>query len=479
MSDKPMHGYNYSFAKPPSNELICKICELPCRNSHTSMCCANLFCQYHIFKNELEKDVKTCPMCKSEKFSSIPNPLADEMIDELLVHCPNKDTGCAWVGKLREANEHCNNDMGCQHQILPCTYKCGRLLKRCNLDEHLQTDCPCYCQYCNTVANKETILKKHKENCLKFPVTCPNHCGTDVLRDGINEHIKLCPLEKIQCEYHEIGCKTMILRKDVKNHNINEINKHLHLVKNTQNSKNRGSLILYCFLFLLTCYCFYSFSVQEQHMNNQFQDLNKKYEMLQERWTEGRKKDLLLMQDKMNNIRQNTPIIFYEVERKSLYTQVWGIRMDFDCMMALHGNQVTPVLIKIHNFDNWRMHEESWKSAPFYDVQDGNKFFVSAKPADNNIIISLHTMPPIVNKDLKGTFTIEVLNQLNNTDHLLAGSLEFNNNKSSSIVKKYPDVYILGDVKYNEIEKVSLDENIVYLLGNVLYLKISYFHSTR
>ena len=415
-------------------------------------------------------------MCKSENFSSIPNPLADKKIDELLVCCPNKDTGCTWIGKLHEASKHCNSDTGCQHQVVPCTYKCGRLLKRCNLDEHLQTDCPCYCQYCNTAAKKETILKKHKNNCIKFPVICPNHCGTDVPHDSINQHKELCPLEKIHCEYYEIGCTEMILRKDVKNHNTKEINKHLKLVKNIQKPKNRGSFILYCFLFSLTLYCFYLFSTQE-HIKNLFQDLNKKYEMLETKWIEGRKKDLLFMQDKMNNL--NTPIIFYEIERKSLYTHIWGIRMDLDCMMGLLGNQKAPVLMKIQNFDNWRMHEKIWKSEPFYDRQDGNKFFVSAKPADNNIIISLHTMQSIVNKDLKGTFTIEVLNQLNNTDHLLAGSFEFNNHKSSSVVKKYPDVYTLADVKYNEIEKVSLEENIIYLLGNALYLKISYLHNTE
>ena len=71
-----------------------------------------------------------------------------------------------------------------------------------------------------------------------------------------------------------------------------------------------------------------------------------------------------------------------------------------------------------------------------------------------------------------------MLNQLNNTDHLLAGSFELNNDKSSSVIKNYPDVYILADVKYNEIEKVSLHENIIYLLGNAMYLKISYLHNT-
>ena len=96
-------------------------------------------------------------MCKSEKISSIPNPLADKKIDELLVCYPNKDTGCTWIGKLHEANKHCNCDTGHQHQVVPGTHKCGRLLNQCNLDEHLQTDCP------YVIVNTVTLQQRRKQ----------------------------------------------------------------------------------------------------------------------------------------------------------------------------------------------------------------------------------------------------------------------------------------------------------------------------
>ena len=59
------------------------------------------------------------------------------------------------------------------------------------------------------------------------------------------------------------------------------------------------------------------------------------------------------MQDKMNNLNQNTPVILYETERKvcTLKSEVYS-QMDPDCMMALLGNQKASVLMKIQNFEN-------------------------------------------------------------------------------------------------------------------------------
>ena len=477
IATKATHGYLYSFVNTPPADLICNICELPCRNSHISVCCKNLCCQSHISKIKDEKDVNICLMCKKEKFSSNPDLQSDKMIEELLVYCPNTNAGCTWIGKLHEVSEHCNNDTGCQHQVVPCTYTCGRLLQRCNLDEHLQTDCPSYCQYCKATIDKELVLNKHKENCVKFPVPCPNQCGSDIPRDCINEHKKQCPLEKIQCEYHEVGCKTIMSRREVQNHNVNEITTHLNLIKNLAVAKTnkKGSSGLYCYLFLLFIFCIILL-LGVANLENLVKDLRNDHNTLEEKWSEGRKSDLLLAQEKISQIKQkvNTQAFLYEIDKKNLVGELWSIRMLIECMVSLEGNQIAPIIIRIYGFDTWKIQEKTWKSAPFYDVEGGNRYFVSADPSISNIIISLHTIPPIINKNLKGTFKIEVLNQLNDTDHLVAGSLKINN-KSTSVVKKHPNVYLLGEVKYNEIEKTSLiEKNIIYLLDNTLYFKISY-----
>ena len=91
-----------------------------------------------------------------------------------------------------------------------------------------------HCQYCGKTGNKEEILKKHKEHCPQYPLPCPNGCELGVSPSvGIAEHKKLCPLELIQCDYHDIGCKGLIARKELKDHYKQNVPDHLGLVKHS------------------------------------------------------------------------------------------------------------------------------------------------------------------------------------------------------------------------------------------------------
>jgi len=51
-------------------------------------------------------------------------------------------------------------------------------------------------------------------------IACPNRCESgSVLRDGVEEHLKMYPLEQIKCEYHVVGCEETMACKDQKKHN--------------------------------------------------------------------------------------------------------------------------------------------------------------------------------------------------------------------------------------------------------------------
>ena len=64
------------------------------------------------------------------------------------------------------------------------------------MKSHLDTECPCYCPYCDITAEREVISSEHKEKCHKFPLTCPNNCGLDnIPQDDMDEHKKVCPLK--------------------------------------------------------------------------------------------------------------------------------------------------------------------------------------------------------------------------------------------------------------------------------------------
>ena len=218
------------------------------------MCCKNNFCADHVKNSSSILTQKQCPICYSEKFEAFPDAQADEKIQALMVYCPNKDAGCSWVGEVSQVKEHCNSDqLGCLYQEMKCPSECGILLQRKDVENHLIVDCPCYCQYCNTTGDERMIAERHKEICQKFTTQCPNGCGVATFRENINEHRKVCPLEEIKCEYHSLGCKSIMLRKNKEDHNEYNAVKHLDLLKqNISYSTSRSHWLPYILaLFLL------------------------------------------------------------------------------------------------------------------------------------------------------------------------------------------------------------------------------------
>ena len=69
-------------------------------------------------------------------------------------------------------------------------------------------------------------------NILKFasttPLVCPNKCGASFERDVLEDHMKMCGLQKLQCEFSYAGCGAEFIRNHQKEH-INT-QKHLALV---------------------------------------------------------------------------------------------------------------------------------------------------------------------------------------------------------------------------------------------------------
>ena len=72
--------------------------------------------------------------------------------------------------------------------------------------------------------------------CPRFPVVCSNRCGATIPRKDVNEHKNMCPLEKVHCTYHGLGCDDIVLRVNQKEHNEKSVEKHLQLVVSAMNS---------------------------------------------------------------------------------------------------------------------------------------------------------------------------------------------------------------------------------------------------
>ena len=172
-------------------------------------------------------------MCRSENFNSYINKQVDRKVKNLLVYCNKKEEGCQWKGELNDVNDHAHNS--CQFQKVYCPNECGELIQRQNILFHTDYECMhrlIECRHCQYRGKFCYIIFQHLEDCPKFPLPCPNHCNSSItiLRESLNAHEKVCPLAKVKCRYYELGCNTIIARRDLKWHNKSNAQYHLNLV---------------------------------------------------------------------------------------------------------------------------------------------------------------------------------------------------------------------------------------------------------
>ena len=59
---------------------------------------------------------------------------------------------------------------------------------------------------------------------------CPNRCGVSFERDVLEDHMRMCSLQKIQCEFSYAGCGAVFVRDHQKEHMEQNTQKHLALV---------------------------------------------------------------------------------------------------------------------------------------------------------------------------------------------------------------------------------------------------------
>jgi len=201
-------GYDYDFLEPLPDRIICKICQLPCCEAEKSRCCGHVFCKSDLIKMKNSSRGYVCPMCRVKPLVTYPDLAIDREIKELRIYCPYSRDGCKWSGELSSLEDHLNKGKNC---VMRRCYKCKQRIHHTLMTSHTNKECPCYCQYCGITAEREVIRSKHKENCQKYPLPCPNNCGLDnIVRCDMKKHRRVCPLEMVSCTY----CGVDVARKD-------------------------------------------------------------------------------------------------------------------------------------------------------------------------------------------------------------------------------------------------------------------------
>ena len=214
-------GYEYTFVESPPQRCICNICQHPSRDPYmTGRCCrGQTICKSCLDSRQKTSEGTKCPVCsKEDGFHTHINYPIEREIKSLSIYFTNKEKGCLWQGELSDINNHLGNSDGCQFEELKCSNECGEMIQRYNLANHVETECPRHkvnCQYCHDTGEHQFIDGRHKEECPKLPLPCPNNCEVgSAPHEDMEAHRKEYPLEMIQCEYHNVGCEVMMARKD-------------------------------------------------------------------------------------------------------------------------------------------------------------------------------------------------------------------------------------------------------------------------
>ena len=369
-----IEGYDYNFVDTPHDRYICRKCGLPSRDPYLSKCCGHVFCKFclddvkKVFANN-----NACPICRDEEFVTFPNKQSDREIRKLHIYCTNKEKGCKWQGKLNDINNHLGNSDGCQFERVKCSNECGKMIERQHLISHVKTKCPrrkVNCHYCHHTVEYQFIECQHKKECPRLPLPCPNRCKVgNVHREDMEAHRKECPLEIIQCEYHNVGCEVRMARKNQEKHENDETKEHL---KKTNKQLQRVEILLHL----------------------------------------------------ATNIAISRPTSTAVVLESSVE---WPDKLVAMVTMAKVGNQMCPAILKISQFNKEKMSNKYWYSDSFYTHNKGYKMCLCVDAAcygdgkGTHLSMFLFLMKGPHDDELtwplRGKFEIKLLNQISDSEH--------------------------------------------------------------
>ena len=244
------------------------------------------------------------------------------------------------------------------------------MIQRRYLTSHVETECPrrkVNCQYCHDTGEHQFIEGQHKEECPKLPLSCPNKCEVgSVPCEDMEAHRKECPLEMIQCEYYNVGCKrAKLARKDQEEHDNENMKEHLMMTK-----------------------------AQLAIALNQINDLQ------------------LAMVNSMSSPPNSTK---------------WPIILHVKATMSQSGNQVCPATIKMSEYSGKKKDEVQWYSDPFYTHNKGYKMCLKVYVAGiddskgTHLSVYLYLMKGPHDDELtwplRGKLQIKLLNQISDSKH--------------------------------------------------------------
>ena len=234
-------GYQCEFIDTVHDNFYCKKCTLVARRLTLTCCCGESYC--HACIADIQQQDKSCPECGHQNFSTMKPLKHQRQMDCLKVKCSMRGRGCDWLGTLGQLDAHLDPDQdNCQHVDIQCPLNCLQTIPKNKLEQHVSMECvnrESVCQYCQFRATYEVMVDTHLPVCVYFPLQCPNFCGVTCERDVMEDHMRMCCLEEVECEFSGVGCDGMFRREDQEEHIRQNNQKHLAMTATTSVKMNQ------------------------------------------------------------------------------------------------------------------------------------------------------------------------------------------------------------------------------------------------
>ena len=214
-----------------AEDFYCKLCDLVARKLTCTGCCGETYCYGCI--RAVQQDNKPCPNCAQRTFEIFQQVKYQRKISALHVYCSLKERGCGWSGPLEHIEAHLDPDTGdCEYIDVACRL-CGQNVGKKTLECHTAEECvqrDYICPYCAFKATYKIVTEIHWPECSYFPLACPNRCGLAFERTTLEDHLKMCPLEEVACQFEHVGCSGKFRRKEEEHHMRERSQTHLSMI---------------------------------------------------------------------------------------------------------------------------------------------------------------------------------------------------------------------------------------------------------
>lgn len=350
------------------------------------------------------------------------------------------------------------------------------------------------CEYCNTTGRSQWITDVHHRVCPKYLVQCPNNCkAARMKREEVSRHLEECPLLVVQCPYAKVGCNTVVTRREITDHVTGSVGQHMEYNKTAildiQNElegvkksaqfteeklhgkeKELERIKEELEVFKQDLHITRDkLNMKEQTVTSIKKDLQDTKERLnmslnmqsqlskaiteKERELNETRKDTADQVQTLHEVIQKMGKRLEETEKSlqhqitmttPLFASVFGSKWCTELnSFANSSNRVLPVIFKLAEFEKHKKNSGNWDSPGFYTHEGG--YLLSLKVFPNGFhTVGAHgshisIWVPLMKSDhddhlnwpIKGTLTVQLLNQLSNKNHSEAVEFVFDGSSTN------------------------------------------------